>query len=377
MIKIIKRIKNSPAPAIEAQIHQVLLSLLLFVTISCWKPEIVICPKSTDGRYAPLTCPLLLISFTLTIIVPVLSSTDTILISKSLGSIFDVLPDKINSCLKDKSNLNKLQEIRVKVGKPLNIVLDNTETIFNYVITREDVKAIIQKISNYSLYAFEEDIRQGYITIQGGHRVGLAGQCVIEDNSIKTIRNITSLNIRVCREIVGCSNSLMNSLVENNRVNNTLIISPPKCGKTTLLRDITRNISNGISQIGFKGKRTVVIDERSEIAACYNGIPQMNVGMRTDVYDNCIKSEGMMMAVRGLSPEVIICDEIGTYKDMEGLMMAYNSGVSIIATLHGRNVEELYRRPVFREIVENNIINKVVVLSGKKGIGTIEGIYNV
>ncbi|HAT4338205.1 TPA: stage III sporulation protein AA [Clostridium perfringens] len=294
-----------------------------------------------------------------------------------MKEIFDVLPDKINSYLKDKSNLNKLQEIRVKVGKPLNIVLDNTETIFNYVIRREDVKAIIQKISNYSLYAFEEDIRQGYITIQGGHRVGLAGQCVIEDNSIKTIRNITSLNIRVCREIVGCSNSLMNSLVENNRVNNTLIISPPKCGKTTLLRDITRNISNGISQIGLKGKRTVVIDERSEIAACYNGIPQMNVGMRTDVYDNCIKSEGMMMAVRGLSPEVIICDEIGTYKDMEGLMMAYNSGVSIIATLHGRNVEELYRRPVFREIVENNIINKVVVLSGKKGIGTIEGIYNV
>ncbi|ELC8441725.1 stage III sporulation protein AA [Clostridium perfringens] len=294
-----------------------------------------------------------------------------------MKEIFAVLPEKINSYLKDKSNLNKLQEVRVKVGKPLSIVLDNNETIFNYIITRDDVKAMIQKISNYSLYAFEEDIRQGYITIQGGHRVGLAGQCVIEDNSIKTIRNITSLNIRVCREIIGCSNSLMNHLVESNRVNNTLIISPPKCGKTTLLRDITRNISNGVSQIGLKGKRTVVIDERSEIAACYNGIPQMNVGIRTDVYDNCIKSDGMMMAVRGLSPEVIICDEIGTYKDMEGLIMAYNSGVSIIATLHGRNIEELYRRPVFREIVENNIIDKVVILSAKKGVGTIEGIYDV
>lgn len=294
-----------------------------------------------------------------------------------MKEIFAVLPEKINACLKDKSNLNKLQEIRIKVGKPLNIVLDNTETIFNYVVSREDIKFIIQRVSNYSLYAFEEDIRQGYITIQGGHRVGLAGQCVIENNSIKTIKNITSLNIRVCREIIGCSNNLINSLVENNRVFNTLIISPPKCGKTTLLRDITRNISNGISQIGFQGKRTVVIDERSEIAACFNGIPQMNVGMRTDVYDSCIKSEGMMMAVRGLSPEVIICDEIGTYKDMEGLMMAYNSGVSIIATLHGRNIEELYRRPVFKEIIENNIINKVVLLSAKRGIGTIEGIYNV
>lgn len=294
-----------------------------------------------------------------------------------MKEIFAVLPEKINSYLKDRSNLNKLQEVRVKVGKPLSIVMDNNETIFNYVITRDDVKAIIQKISNYSLYAFEEDIRQGYITIQGGHRVGLAGQCVIEDNSIKTIRNITSLNIRVCREVIGCSNSLMNHLAENNRVNNTLIISPPKCGKTTLLRDITRNISNGVSQIGLKGKRTVVIDERSEIAACYNGIPQMNVGIRTDVYDNCIKSDGMMMAVRGLSPEVIVCDEIGTYKDMEGLIMAYNSGVSIIATLHGRNIEELYRRPVFRDIVENNVIDKVVILSAKKGVGTIEGIYDV
>lgn len=294
-----------------------------------------------------------------------------------MNEIFSVLPARINSCLKDKDNLNKLQEVRIKIGKPLSIVLDNNEIIFSYVITREDVKVIIQKISNYSLYAFEEDIKQGYITIQGGHRVGLAGQCVIENNEIKTIRNITSLNIRVCREVIGCSNSLMNSLTEYNRVKNTLIISPPKCGKTTLLRDITRNISNGISQIGLKGKRTVVIDERSEIAACYNGIPQMNVGIRTDVYDNCIKSEGMMMAVRGLSPEVIICDEIGTYKDMEGLIMAYNSGVSIIATLHGRNIEELYKRPVFREIVENNIIDKVVVLNAKNGVGTIEGIYDV
>lgn len=249
--------------------------------------------------------------------------------------------------------------------------------IFNYEISREDIKVIIQKISNYSLYAFEEDIRQGYITIQGGHRVGLAGQCVIENNSIKTIKNITSLNIRVCREIIGCSNNIMNSLVEKNKINNTLIISPPKCGKTTLLRDITRNISNGMMELSLTGKRTVVIDERSEIAACYKGIPQMNVGLRTDVYDNCIKSDGMMMAVRGLSPEVIICDEIGTYKDMEGLMMAYNSGVSIVATLHGRNVEELYKRPVFREIVENKIIDKVVVLSGRRGVCTLEGIYKV
>lgn len=294
-----------------------------------------------------------------------------------MKEIFSVLPERVGMYLRGKDSINKLQEVRIKVGKPLSIVMDNNETIFSYVITRDDIKIIIQKISNYSLYAFEEEIRQGYITIQGGHRVGLAGQCVIQNNAIKTIRNITSLNIRICREIIGCSNSLMKHLVDKDTISNTLIISPPKCGKTTLLRDITRNISNGMSNVGLCGKRTVVIDERSEIAACYNGVPQMNVGIRTDVYDNCIKSEGMMMAVRGLSPEVIVCDEIGTYKDMEGLIMAYNSGVNIIATLHGRNIEELYKRPVFREIVENNVINKVVILSGKRGVGTIEDIYDV
>lgn len=292
-----------------------------------------------------------------------------------MKEVLSVLSNDIHKNILSLGDMKGLQEIRIKIGKPLSVIKNNIESISNYYVTIEDIKVILQKISNYSIYAFEEEIRQGYITIQGGHRVGLAGQCVIEKNQIKTIRNISSMNIRICREIIGCSNGIMESVVERGNVLNTLIISPPKCGKTTILRDIARNISDGYSPLNFEGKRTVIIDERSEIAASYLGVPQMNIGIRTDVYDNCIKSEGMMMAIRSMAPEVIICDEIGTYKDMEGLVMAYNSGVNIIATLHGKDIEDLYARPVFKEVLENKIIRKVIILSNRNGVGTVDGIY--
>ncbi|MPQ42766.1 stage III sporulation protein AA [Clostridium tarantellae] len=294
-----------------------------------------------------------------------------------MKEVLEILSREIYKNISSIDNLNEIQEIRIKASKPLIAVVNNKEIIFGYSATVEDIKNMLQKISNYSLYAFEEEIKQGYITIQGGHRIGLAGQCVIENGTIKTIKNIASLNIRICREVIGCSNSIMQALVKNGAVLNTLIISPPKCGKTTLLRDIARNISNGNLNLEIIGKRTVVVDERSEIAACYNGIPQMNVGIRTDVYDNCIKSEGMMIAIRSMGPEVLICDEIGTYKDMEAMLMAYNSGVNIIATMHGKSIEDIYNRPIFNEILSNKIINNIVVLSNREGVGTLEGIYTI
>ncbi|MGL5245873.1 MAG: stage III sporulation protein AA [Sarcina sp.] len=292
-----------------------------------------------------------------------------------MKEVLEILSSEIYKNISSIDNLNELQEIRIKANRPLMAVVNNKEIIFGYSSSLEDIKNILQKISNYSLYAFEEEIKQGYITIQGGHRIGLAGQCVIENDSIKTIKNIASLNIRICREVIGCSNDIVKDLVKDGQVLNTLIISPPKCGKTTLLRDIARNISNGSLNLNIIGKRTVIVDERSEVAACYNGIPQMNVGIRTDVYDNCIKSEGMMIAIRSMGPEVIICDEIGTYKDMEALLMAYNSGVKIIATMHGQSIEDIYNRPVLKDVLSNKIINNVIVLSNREGIGTIEGIY--
>ena len=279
--------------------------------------------------------------------------------------------------IRDFIREGNIQEIRIKVGKPIILTLSNEERILDYVTTSDEVKGILVKISNYSLYAYEEEIKQGYITIKGGHRVGIAGECVISGGEIKTIKNISSLNIRISKAVNGSSKKIMPIITEGDRIYNTLIISPPKCGKTTILRDIAKNISNGIYTLGLKGKKVVIIDERSEVAACYNGVPQMDVGIRTDVLDNCLKKTGMIMAIRSLSPEVLICDEIGTLGEVEALNMAFNSGVNIVVTVHGFDIEDIYNRKVFKELIDESIIERVVVLSSRKGAGTIDKVYKI
>lgn len=281
-----------------------------------------------------------------------------------------IFPQKIIRALDNYLQDNTLQEIRIKINRPVIAISSKGEIVSSIITDSEDVKYILQRISNYSLYAYEEEIKQGFITIKGGHRVGLAGECVMENGKLKTIRNISSLNIRICRQVIGCSREVIKHIFSEDKVYNTLIISPPKCGKTTILRDIARVIS-------ASGRKVSIVDERSEIAACYMGVPQLDVGIRSDVLDNCLKSEGMMMAIRSLSPDVIISDEIGTLKDIEALLMAFNSGVNIIATLHGASMEDLYKRKVFNDLFENNILERVIVLSNRNGVGTIESIYSI
>lgn len=288
-------------------------------------------------------------------------------VEEELVKIFPLeLIGHINKYISTKN----LQEIRLKIGKPCIIYAEKGEVILDYIVKREDVKFLLQRISNFSLYAFEEDIKQGFITIKGGHRVGIAGECVMENGKIKTIRNISSMNIRICREIIGCSNNIIKYINEGKIIRNTLIISPPKCGKTTILRDVARSISDF-------GRKVTIVDERSEVASCYLGVPQMNVGIRTDVLDNCLKSEGMIMAIRSLSPEVIICDEIGSNKDIDALIMAFNSGVNIVCTLHGFSIDDFFKRNVFKELIDNSVLERIIVLSSKKGVGTLEGIYEL
>ena len=283
--------------------------------------------------------------------------------------VFRIFPQKLLKEITIYLDDSKLQEIRLKEGKYIIVYLGEREIVNNYKVTRADIKFILQRISNYSLFAFEDEIKQGFITMKGGHRIGLAGECVMDGDDVRTIKNITSLNIRLCRQIIGCSKKVVPYIVDDGDVKNTLIISPPKCGKTTLLRDIVRDISQNY------GKKVVVIDERSEIAACYEGVPQMTLGIRTDVLDNCIKSKGMIMAIRSLSPEVVVCDELGTDKDIEALIMAYNSGVKIITSIHGYGIGDLENRRIFKNILDNNILERIIVLSNREGAGTIEGVY--
>lgn len=289
--------------------------------------------------------------------------------------ILRVLPINIANEVKSFLLKDSIQEIRIKVNKPVIINLSSKEVILNSIVTLDDIKQILVRVSNYSLYAYEEEIKQGYITIKGGHRIGIAGECVLSQGEVRTIRNISSLNIRICREVKGCSNEVMKFITENNRVFNTLIVSPPKCGKTTILRDIARNISNGMPINSLMGKKVSIIDERSEIASCFNGIPQLDVGIRSDILDNCLKKDGMIMAIRSLSPDILICDEIGTDGDMEALNMAFNSGVNIIVSIHGYSIEDIYRRRIFKDLLENSILDRIIVLSNKNGPGTIENAY--
>lgn len=290
--------------------------------------------------------------------------------------IMKILSGNIEKEISKYLDIKLLQEIRIKVNKPLILLGNNYEKITNYICDLEDINTIMRRITNYSVYAVQEEIKQGYITIKGGHRVGICGSCIIEDNVIKTIKEAASINIRICKEIKNCSDFIMRYIIGDNTVLNTIIISPPQCGKTTLLRDIARNISDGNKAISLKGQKVCVVDERSEIGACYKGIPQLDLGIRTDILDNCPKSQGIMMAIRSMSPQTIICDEIGTHEDMKSIMSALTCGVSIVTTIHGFGIEDLYDRAVFNDVMQNKVFHRAIILSAKKGVGTVEYIYD-
>lgn len=294
----------------------------------------------------------------------------------SIENVLEIIPMSIRRYMDNINDYSGLQEIRIRINKPVILVLNEMEKILPYNASGEDLLTLLKRMSSYSIYAYDEEIKQGFVTIRGGHRVGICGRCVVDNQKIKTIKDINSINIRVCKEIIGASDGIMRYMLENNSVKNTIIISPPKCGKTTLLRDITRNLSNGMKGREFRPKQICIVDERSEIAACFRGESQMNIGIRTDVLDSCPKSSGIMMAIRSMSPEVIICDEIGTEKDMESVVAAMNSGVNLITTIHGFGIEDLYRKQVFHNIMQNEVFEIAIVLNNLGKVGHIDYIYD-
>lgn len=271
------------------------------------------------------------------------------------------------------------QEIRLRVGRPIVFVKDLKEffiTINNQITTDEkkgliinekELRETLEFISNHSMYAFEEEIRNGFITLSGGHRVGICGRAVVEDCKIKTIKNISFVNIRIAHERIGCSKMLMKYLYETDgKIQNTLIISPPLFGKTTLLRDIIRNISNG--SVGYSGQNVAVSDERSEIAASYLGIPQNDVGIRTDVMDGMPKLYGIMMLIRTMSPKVIAVDEIGIGKDVESILYGINSGCRFVATVHAESIEEIKIKASIKELIERRVFERFIVINKEEEI---------
>lgn len=256
--------------------------------------------------------------------------------------------------------LKDVKEIRVRVNRPIvlktftdDIVIDNVK------IDKETINKIFECICGNSIYAFTDEISNGFITIFGGHRVGISGKTLYKEGKIYNIKDISSLNFRVARQIIGAGDKIINLIKKNGKFENTLIISPPGVGKTTILRDIVRRISNS-------GYEVSLIDERTEIAACFNGIPQNDVGQRTDIMDGVNKDDGIRMMVRSMRPDFIATDEIGTDEDADAIMYAINSGVRVIATAHGNCIQDLGRSEGLKKLIDQGLFKKVVIMNSKE-----------
>ncbi len=286
--------------------------------------------------------------------------------------------------------LADLEEIRLRQDRPLMLGVGGNDYFIRqdgtpvpapsgvYMVNAADLEKVLHNISGSSMYALEEELKNGYVTLPGGHRVGLTGKAVLENGRLKTIKYLSGLNIRVCREIKGAADGLMKNLIDREvqNVYHTVIFSPPRCGKTTLLRDLVRQVSNGLPGLHFAGRTVGVVDERSEIAGCHRGLPQMDVGVRTDVLDGCPKAQGMMILLRAMSPDVIVTDEIGSMEDIHALEEVFNAGVRVIVTIHGSSLRELANRPALKYLLQLNIIERFVLLGRSRGVGTVEKIYS-
>ena len=286
-----------------------------------------------------------------------------------------LLPSGLREVLQ-KMNLDVagLQEIRLRAEQPAVILSHGKEYVSQTVIHRRQLEETLAYLGNYSLYAYEEEIRRGYLSLPGGHRVGIAGRVVVEDGNIRTITAISSLNLRFAHQILGCADEVIPFLWQDGALQSTLIVSPPGKGKTTMLRDCIRQISNGT--LIHPGMTVGLVDERSEIAGCSGGIPGNDVGIRTDVLDACPKAKGLMMLIRSMAPSVVAVDELGREEDFKAMESVIHSGCKVIATAHGSSLEDVIHQPLFEKMVRQRVFERYIFLDRGEHAGVVQGIYD-
>ncbi|MHB1653777.1 MAG: stage III sporulation protein AA [Desulfitobacteriaceae bacterium] len=285
--------------------------------------------------------------------------------------------------------LKELEEIRLRVRQPLLLRFGQNEIFLGgdgratqpekaYHVTRQDLSDSLERLTQSSLYAAEEDIKQGFLTLPGGHRVGITGEAVLKQGTVQTLKHISGLNFRMAREIRGLGLDILPLLVSpGGRFYHTLILSIPRAGKTTLLRALIKCLSNGVPQLGLPGQTVGVVDERGELAGMWQGVPAYDLGYRTDVLDGCPKAAGMAMLVRSMAPQIIATDELGHVQDVAAVAEVLRSGVSVLSTAHAASLTEALIRPSLNSLLSVGVFERIVVLSRRNGPGTVEDIVDL
>lgn len=292
-------------------------------------------------------------------------------ITDSFNSAADILCDDLQSIVRalPEGKRATVQEIRLRLNRPITLT-DGSSTLFldnggrvlyslsdkACIVTQRQIYDTFRRLCGYSVYSCENDIKHGFITVRGGHRVGLCGTAVCTDGRITAVNDISSLNIRISRQIKDVSKELISRLYPFG--GGILIAGSPSSGKTTLLRDLARCLSLGI---GCRIMRTAVIDERGEMSGSFHGAPANDLGL-CDILNGYPKGEGILQAIRALSPQVIICDEIGDIDDLRSASRGFNAGAMVIASVHAGSYNELCRRSFADELKSCGAFRFVVML---------------
>jgi stage III sporulation protein AA len=290
------------------------------------------------------------------------------------SALLPYFPKTIRETLKDFSAADEAEEIRIRIGKPIQILCGTKETMLgpgDSCIGENECAELLDNICFHSIYAWEDELKNGFLTLPGGYRIGLSGRAVMQDGMVKRVADVTSFNIRIARECKGCADTVMRYILgPDGSPLSSLIVSPPGCGKTTLLRDIARQLSEGSN--GARACKVCIADERSELAGSWRGIPQNDLGPRTDVLDGCPKAWAMGRLLRTMSPEVIVTDEIGSEHDAKAVLDAATCGAAVLASAHGGSLNEVFKRSTIREIISSGTFKRFLLLGRSRGTGTLE-----